>query len=418
MTRRHRLIGWSVKIVLIAAISAGCYFVSERVFSSTRDLLTDARHNKIENSKMGLNKFYGKLEALKAEKIDRVTIYHVGDSHIQADFFTGKVRDEMQSLFGSAGRGLTFPYKLAGTNGPLDYKIESNAAWRSERNTSRAGRIPTGIMGWGIETNSNEAVLQYGFRKDAGPRYGFDTVTVFCDDSPGSFSLVPEGGTEQKTSAGEAATDGPSCPKTFKINQSAGNLRLMTMRTSDSQRFTRIYGISLENRASRGVLYHSAGVNGASFKSFNQSRYFPSQLGFLKPDLVIISLGSNDVSEITFTRKGYSGQMEAFLAMIRENCPEADILFTIPPDFGSPKNKLIREKILTARDVIIAYCRQHNHAYWDFFMIMGGQGSIGRWQSRSLAQKDMIHFTRAGYEQQGDMFFDALIRGFEKYGKH
>ena len=46
---------------------------------------------------------------------------------------------------------------------------------------------------------------------------------------------------------------------------------------------------------------------------------------------------------------------------------------------------------------------------WDLFGIMGGLGSMAQWQKAGLAQKDNVHFTRAGYKVVGAMFYDAFL---------
>ena len=52
---------------------------------------------------------------------------------------------------------------------------------------------------------------------------------------------------------------------------------------------------------------------------------------------------------------------------------------------------------------------------WDMYEVMGGLNSIVLWEKNGLAQRDKIHFTREGYLLLGDLFFNALMQGFEKY---
>jgi len=49
----------------------------------------------------------------------RINILQIGDSHIQADFLSEKVRNDIQSDFGNAGRGVVYHCGLAGTNDHL-----------------------------------------------------------------------------------------------------------------------------------------------------------------------------------------------------------------------------------------------------------------------------------------------------------
>jgi len=73
--------------------------------------------NKIENDS-SLNSFYEKLYLLEKTKMSRVNIAHIGDSHIQADHFSGAMRQKLQVKFGNGGRGLIFPYRVAKSNEP------------------------------------------------------------------------------------------------------------------------------------------------------------------------------------------------------------------------------------------------------------------------------------------------------------
>lgn len=56
----------------------------------------------------------------------RVDIVHIGDSHLQADMGTAVSRARLGESYGSAGRALIVPFKLAGTNEPVDYVISSS----------------------------------------------------------------------------------------------------------------------------------------------------------------------------------------------------------------------------------------------------------------------------------------------------
>ena len=59
--------------------------------------------------------------------------------------------------------------------------------------------------------------------------------------------------------------------------------------------------------------------------------------------------------------------------------------------------------------------KKYNAAVWDQFHIMGGLYSMQDWEDAELAQKDKIHFTKAGYQLLGDLLYNALI---ERYLEH
>ena len=64
----------------------------------------EAFNNVISNEK-ALTAIFEKLYQLEENQDRKVRIVHIGDSHIQADLFTAKIRRRMQQVFGNAGFG-------------------------------------------------------------------------------------------------------------------------------------------------------------------------------------------------------------------------------------------------------------------------------------------------------------------------
>jgi hypothetical protein len=46
---------------------------------------------------------------------------------------------------------------------------------------------------------------------------------------------------------------------------------------------------------------------------------------------------------------------------------------------------------------------------------MGGDGSMNIWRESARAGLDNIHFTKEGYEQQGRLLLEALMKGYGSY---
>ena len=103
--------------------------------------------NYISGDKKALQSFYEKLLELRSGLRDRVTIYQIGDSHIQSGYFSGTARTSLQKYFGNSGRGLIFPLRLAGTNQPDDYRITASGAF-SRSNSER------GLSGYALNANN------------------------------------------------------------------------------------------------------------------------------------------------------------------------------------------------------------------------------------------------------------------------
>ena len=52
--------------------------------------------------------------------------------------------------------------------------------------------------------------------------------------------------------------------------------------------------------------------------------------------------------------------------------------------------------------------------FWDWYNVMGGYGSISRWEAAGLAQPDKVHLTPAGYRLVGDLLFDAMLENYRR----
>lgn len=83
--------------------------------------------NRIFNGS-SLDSFYHKLHHLRKTKKGRVTIVHIGDSHLQSDHLPGAVRKGLQDFFGSAGKTTTTSIINKDSTGVFYHAIGINGA--------------------------------------------------------------------------------------------------------------------------------------------------------------------------------------------------------------------------------------------------------------------------------------------------
>jgi len=135
-----------------------------------------------------LHAFYSKLDQLKSGTNNQVRIIHVGDSHIQADFWSGKLRRLFQQNFGSAGRGFVFPFSLAESHNPLDIKTNSNFSWSYHRNIFKSGP-PIGLAGASIATEIDSFYIEV-IVKDSLSSDKFDKITLFNQKGVVAYDFI------------------------------------------------------------------------------------------------------------------------------------------------------------------------------------------------------------------------------------
>ena len=140
-------------------------------------------------------------------------------------------------------------------------------------------------------------------------------------------------------------------------------------------------------------------------------------MAYLKPDLIIISMGTNEAYSTKFDNFKFYKQIDSLVSTLKKMNPTADFLLTTPAD-SYRKRKLKNPDMRIARATIQDYCYHHSLAYWDLYYIMGGYGSMLVWFKKGLTAKDKLHFSSKGYALQGELLYRALKNGYLDYKEH
>ncbi|MEE8584722.1 MAG: GDSL-type esterase/lipase family protein, partial [Acidobacteriota bacterium] len=355
-----------------------------------------------------LEPFFQSLDRLLSRGEGQVRIVHIGDSHIQADYFTGRVRERLhQYIPGSrAGRGFIFPYRVARTNSPPDYKVSYSGSWKRCRNIDKDSSCSLGVSGISVATTSAAAGIRIQLDPEWPVDYSFDRVRIFHSRGSRSFEAAISG-----VSNSRRRIDRQLGLTEFRLAAPRDSPELRLERTSPQQGEFVLHGISLESDGP-GILYHSMGVNGADVEAYLRCEYLGEHLEVLDPGLVVISLGTNDAIANSFDRNLFLNQMESLISRVRMAVPQAAVLLTTPGD-NYRRRRYLNRNNLQARQAILKAAQLTGGTVWDFFEVMGGLGSIRQWQNSNLSQRDRIHLTRPGYSLQGDLFFEALMRAYD-----
>jgi len=366
-----------------------------------------------------LKSFFVKLKELKEGKRKNVVIVHIGDSHLQADFFSGMIRQHLQRDYGNAGRGLIFPYHVAGSNEPFNYRSSSTGEWKGRRCVlATPTYIRVGISGFGLRTDDSSATLKINVKSNDSLNYSFNHMLLFHDAGPHCFNWVVYTSRNHKDSVviNDSAAKYGSAVDSIVFKDTMQVLS-MCVRKSDTSKFeASTFGMVLTNNQP-GILYHTIGANGARNADYTHSEYFIQQLAALHPDLVIISLGTNEAYARNYSTPDFENDMDTLYSNIKQVAPDADFLYTTPND-SYRNHKYKNPDVAEAAAAIKRTAEKHNAAYWDFYHIMGGFGSMQKWYLKHLSQRDRVHFTVGGYTLQADLFYQALhktiIDGLDK----
>lgn len=417
-TKQRSIWSLSIAFCLLCFSFAKAQTIDTSAYKLYKFIRTDINH--VQNDSTSLSAVYEKLYQLEQTKKGRVNIAHIGDSHIQADIFSGSVRQKLQLKFGNAGRGLIFPYRVAKSNEPTSYKTITNVVWDAKRNVFYDKPLPIGISGFTVETKDTLAEINLMVKDQPGLGYMFNKFTLFHEKTVNNYDIsICDDLNCERAVFKPVAVPNSSFVSELMFDKPVRQLYIRN-RVVDTtlQKSTRIYGMMLEND-SAGVLYNMIGVNGAEYKHYNMSKYFLQQFAHLNSDLVIISLGTNEAFYAGFDKDQFYRNIDTLVTNLKNVNPNVCVLLTTPADSykKSKKGRIKNPEMKVAKETVIRYATEHNLAYWDLYEVMGGFGSMGKWYTAKLSAKDRVHFSGRGYQIQGDLLYQAFYEGYEKYKK-
>jgi LysM repeat protein len=358
-----------------------------------------------------IENFYAKLAHADNKK---VKVLHIGDSHIQADFFTGYIRENMQSIFGYGGRGFIFPYACAGTHSTYDYRTWKYGTWEGARNVKNPNFMDIGIAGAVAKTTDTKAGFKFGF-KEGIIMEDFTVLKIYCKKDSLSYNLKVKLNNYDdtiylKTNARPhmpyVRVDLPVAADTFEVFMD---------QTDSTQNFFECYGLMVESCHDRGVVYNSVGINGAGFNSILGQTLMKNQLVEMKPDLVVLDIGANDFYGYTFDEKTLGTNLSLVIKIINEAAPNASVVVSCSQDIYR-RNKNVYAT-LPFSQLAQKTAKENGAAWYDYFTVSGGRYSMLKWRRYQLAKKDKVHLTTAGYNLKGDLYLNAFLNSYLQYLK-
>ena len=424
-------------------------------------LVIFVKSQSIENKEV-LKPFIDKLNENKVTQI-----LFLGDSHIQADWITSFLRNKFQEKYGNAGRGLVFPYSVANSNGPDDFTSATNQTWENFRLVYEQDVFPQmGASGFVIG-NQKESFLEIKFKN---PEETFDKVIIFNDEKMNGekFQLYKENQSLSNFVSKSAermkytVLSGETFPElaskfyttTTKLAQLNGvgiknpmegnsyqidkisfnynpdfenliekiadyqfsgdktlvqlsepqNTFLMKTNAKNGNTF---YGFQFLKNVKKGVVFNTVGVNGATYGDFLKYSLQMEQLNSIQPDLIMISLGTNE-SLSSITKEDFQKNILDLVSKFKEQNPNLPILLISPTD-----NRLKSQKIKEIVSWIEESSQIKKVAFFNLYEATGGSGYFKKALNKKEANTDGVHFLRPGYEFQAEKIWTAISENFK-----
>jgi LysM repeat protein/lysophospholipase L1-like esterase len=429
-------------------------------------LLIDRSFQEIKNP-LVLNNFFRKLEQLENNKRDQVTVIQIGDSHVQGPYFPQYIRQGLQQRFGNAGRGFVFPYRVAGTNGAIDVRFKANGNWKAVRNVKSNGTDDVGLSGINLETTDSNFIIEVNFRESLETVSEIQIVSQHPERFKVSISsqspVIKDAAysSSYKVKSGDylgkiASKFNTSIKEIQHLNgmkntnlRAGQNLKIPTKNLKSevisNASFTDLSTIDgvnyrvpegteklylraaqntskyvldglLLNTGKKGIHFHGIGVNGTKFSDYNKFPRFFDQMAALNPDLILISLGTNESFYDTYTEEQLRTDMDIFNREMIKRGMTGSVLLTSPPP--SMKNKKTINSTATAYSYEMGVFANLNYwAFYDLHSVSKTSAAMPDWFDAKITSRDKIHFLEKGYQLQAELLVESILNAYSNYNK-
>jgi lysophospholipase L1-like esterase len=374
-----------------------------------------------------------------------VRILQLGDSHTAADFFSGELRQRLQTRFGIGSPG----YLAAGTPryGVRTglFKVTASAGWTYQALQKSENTYPFWLSGF----NAISAAVGNSITYTSDRLVTFDSIEL-------EGIRQPQGGSVEVRLDGVLASTfdfkGTAIePVVFRIRpqkKAIEQFRNLEIKTTTGGSVV-MSSVAIYDSHS-GVSLSSVGYPGAAVGIL--SKFVPDLLSDdlrrINPQIVILAFGTNEASNDMLRPESYASAYEQVLDRIKGALPSASIVIVGPPD-GEERDSACKSapaeadcrdatsapavrteshagpdcrwhrlvKLTEVRDTESRIAAERGLAYWNWASIMPQECGAHRWVTANppLMTPDHIHFTRGGYAMSADRFLPTLMPIVEKY---
>ncbi|MBR5963079.1 MAG: hypothetical protein IK000_02890 [Bacteroidaceae bacterium] len=363
------------------------------------------------------DRFNAKLDSLLLFGSRSVSMWHVGGSHVQADFFSHRMRTNFTRMQPDvmSTRGLLFPYDMAKTNWNHNYHLTYTGTWQAQRNIERAATASMGAAGIAAVLSDTLATLTLVLNVGQTPSWTMDRLRVLGYASSPEVALYAVVGSDSVAGLrGDtvwARVDDASRSRVMELPANTDSVTV-TFCVPQGETFT-LTGLIPESDEA-GIRYFSSGINGAAVPSWLRCSNLPRDLQLIRPDIVFFAIGVNDAAvpygkfDVEAFKSGYRRLMQ----MVQAVSPDCAFVFITNNDTYRRESRRVKRANRNGelvQQAMLELARESGGAVWDVFAFMGGLDSSPRWRDAGLMSADLIHFTRTGYELLGNMLYNALI---------
>lgn len=353
----------------------------------------------------GMSAFY---QALAQAQGRPVRIAVLGDSFIEGDIMTSRLRELLQQRFGGSGVGYLPMTSI--TAGFRRSAIQTFGGWTQHKAVDRGGYVDTynnltgnyfnATDGAWVNVKGTSAPYPHAASCTSSSFYfvggtGSCYATAIVNGTDTSHYLL-----QSEAAIGRAVVQGDIHSVRWTVHSPGNMVFLGTSMDCEN-------GVTVDNfaiRSSGGA--HLSRMPSSMASGFNQARHY---------DLVIVMYGLNVAGRQNSEFTAYCHTLTSAINNIKAAMPGTSVLIVGCSDreersaggWHTMKGVL---GLIQAQKRVAINC---NVAFWDLYQAMGGEGSIVTMVRNGEANSDYTHINHKGGDRIARYLYDALMLGYE-----
>lgn len=358
--------------------------------------------------------FFARAEKA-VDKGEIVRVMHYGDSQIEMDRITCRLRERLQQQFGGGGPGmlpLRQPVPTITFNQSASGTLKGQSTWGDSSFTRRGSNFGPMLRSWHLAGSSTMSLSASKGRYASQLAGNFSTIRVLFNNRPGPLTVSFHdriGG----ASFSETESGGGIRMISWQMDSATSSASLTLTGNAD------IYGVMVDNGP--GVAVDNIGMRSTSGHQFKMVPLDQLATSYRMVDvsLIIMQFGGNSVPYLKSEKviDAYCKRLGEQIDHVHEACPNAVVLFVGPSDMSTTvRGQLATYPMLpTVVEKLHQMANEHGAAYWSIYDAMGGYNSMLVWHKEGYAGNDYVHFTHKGANLMGDYLSDAILKLYQLY---
>jgi lysophospholipase L1-like esterase len=356
-----------------------------------------------------LASFYDALRELDTgRRKQHVRIVWLGDSHAQADFWTGGVRTALQARFGDGGPGFIHLGMDNYRHNGIDFDLQGSWRMRPKK--------PSSTEPWGDGAFGLGGILHAGY---AGKRVAGITVK---DEALASkklrWDICYKPGSDRdkfELAIGDRkemlAASKPDVGVIHHLSGETSANHHVSVHVKDGG--PDFCGVVAETDPAEhpGVVLDNLGINGARYATalaWNDQAW-SKEVQRRPPELFVFEYGGNEASDGVIKPDEYEKHAKELIARAKRAKGDASCLVLGPADRADRESQIPPIAEAMQRAASASGCM-----FWNTWAVMGGKGSLARWRDEKKAAPDGVHLVPKGYAELSALLVQDLLAGYRK----